>query len=217
MNIPRELLVGYQHFRKEKFAEYAEIYRASAEEQTPRTMVIGCADSRVDPAIIFSAGPGELFVVRNIGALVPPFETSGTYHGTSAAIEFAVLSLKVENIVVLGHGQCGGISASLTITEKRPVGRFIQPWVDIITDLRDELLDRDEPINAQARQNALERMAIQLSMHNLTTFPFVSEALEANRLSLHGAWFSIADAKLRWLDWDSGTFEPIESKTNGLA
>ena len=127
MGVPPELLAGYSRFRQDSFAREARRYRALASMQSPRTMVIGCADSRVDPATIFSAAPGELFIVRNIAALVPPFEETGTYHGTSAAIEFAVRSLNVEIIVVLGHGMCGGISAALAAAEQRPVGRFVEP------------------------------------------------------------------------------------------
>jgi carbonic anhydrase len=210
MTMPNDLSAGYRRFREDRLAEEAERYRSLAVEQNPSTMVIGCADSRVDPSTIFGAAPGELFVVRNIAALVPPFEETGTYHGTSAAIEFAVTALKVEKIVVLGHGMCGGIAASLDVADSRPVGRFIKPWVELIGALRDELIDRIPASQPEQRQRALERMAIQQSIENLLTFPFVAEAVDNGSLELHGAWFSIADAELQWLDWDSGAFEPIE-------
>jgi carbonic anhydrase len=210
MTMPTDLGVGYRRFREERLAEEAERYRSLAAEQKPGTMVIGCADSRVDPSTIFGAAPGELFVVRNIAALVPPFEETGTYHGTSAAIEFAVTALKVEKIVVLGHGMCGGIAASLAVADSRPVGLFIKPWVELIGALRDELIDRIPASQPEQRQSALERMAIQQSIENLLTFPFVAEAVDNGSLELHGAWFSIADAELQWLDWNSGAFEPIE-------
>ena len=119
MKIPQHLNDGYATFRSGRLLVEAERYRQLAAEQQPKTMIIGCADSRVDPATIFSAAPGELFVVRNIAALVPPFEETGTYHGTSAAVEFAVTALKVQQIVVLGHGLCGGIAASLAVAEQR--------------------------------------------------------------------------------------------------
>lgn len=209
MDVPHDLIVGYRRFREETFARQARRYRALAQAQNSRTMVIGCADSRVDPATIFSAAPGELFIVRNIAALVPPFEETGSYHGTSAAIEFAVTSLNVENILVLGHGMCGGIAAALEAAEQRAVGRFIKSWVELIAESRDELLDL-EHIEPEARQKALERIAIQVSLSNLTTFPFISDAMEDGRLALHGAWFSIADAELRWLDRDTGVFEQID-------
>jgi len=209
MTMPNDLDAGYRRFREGRLAEEAARYRSLAAEQKPSTMDIGCADSRVDPSTIFGAAPGELFVVRNIAALVPPFEETGTYHGTSAAIEFAVTALKVEKIVVLGHGMCGGITASLAVAESRPVGRFIKPWVELIGNLRDELIDRIPASQPEQRQRALERMAIQQSIENLLTFPFVAEAVDSGSLELHGAWFSIADAELQWLDWNSGAFEPI--------
>lgn len=209
MNVPQDLIAGYRRFREETLSRQAGRYRALAQAQNPRTMVIGCADSRVDPAAIFSAAPGELFVVRNIAALVPPFEETGAYHGTSAAIEFAVTSLNVENVVVLGHGMCGGIASALEVAEKRAVGRFVKPWVEMIAESRDEVLASTR-IGPGDRRKALERLAIRVSLANLATFPFVGDAVEDDRLALHGAWFSIADAELRWLDRDTGAFEPID-------
>ena len=167
MKIPPDLADGYRRFRTERFAIEAERYRALAKAQKPRTMVIACADSRVDPAGIFAAHPGELFVVRNVAALVPPFEEAGTYHGTSAAVEFAVEDLRVSNIVVMGHGLCGGVAAALAAAENRPVGRFIGPWVGLLAPIRDELLSRTEPSQVELRQKALERMAVQFSLANL--------------------------------------------------
>lgn len=200
---------GYRAFRSGRFAEEAARYRALASGQQPRTMVIACADSRVDPATIFAAGPGELFVVRNVAAIVPPFEEGGGYHGTSAAIEFAVTGLKVETILVMGHGQCGGVAACLAAVEDRPVGRFIAPWVGLLDGCRDELIAREPAMAGADRQRALERMGVQQSLENLMTFPFVARAVEAGSLKLEGAWFSIADAELHWLDWDRGVFEPV--------
>ncbi|MEZ5816986.1 MAG: carbonic anhydrase [Hyphomicrobiaceae bacterium] len=209
MMIPTRLLSGYRDFRKDRYAEQAEHYRAVAHGQKPQTMVIACADSRVDPTMIFSAAPGELYVVRNVAALVPPRESQGTYHGTSAALEFGVTQLGVSNIVVLGHAMCGGIAASLEAATHKPVGEFIGPWIEQISGIRDELLERTEPSHREIRQQALERMAIQLSLDNLNTFPFVTERVEKGTLSLHGAWFSIADGALHWLDWDTGVFERV--------
>jgi carbonic anhydrase len=167
MTIPQDLHDGYRRFRSERFPVEARRYDALAQGQSPRTMIIGCADSRVDPATIFSAAPGELFVVRNVAALVPPCEDGGTYHGTSAALEFAVTGLCVDAIVVLGHGQCGGIAAALAADGARPAGRFIAPWVSLINDVRDSVVERIEPAHASLRQTALERMAIQQSLRNL--------------------------------------------------
>ncbi len=210
MKIPTELAAGYRRFRKERFAIEAERYRALEAGQRPRTMVIGCADSRVDPASIFSAAPGELFVIRNVAALVPPCEETGTHHGTSAAVEFAVNQLGVRNIVVMGHGMCGGIAAALAAAEHRPVGRFIAPWVGLISGVRDDLLKRSGSADPEARQKELERLAIQQSLRNLTSFPFVASAMRDAALTLHGAWFSIGEGELLWLNGHTGTFERVQ-------
>lgn len=209
MRIPAELRAGYGRFRTGRYKTEMELYQAAAKGQSPRTMIVGCADSRVDPATIFAAAPGELFVVRNVAALVPPHEVNGTYHGTSAALEFAVTVLGVSNVVVMGHGMCGGIMAALRAAEDRPVGRFIGPWMEQIANVRDELLERVEPVHIELRQQALERMAIQHSLDNLATFPFITERIEAGSLALHGAWFSIAEGELHWLDPETGVFEHV--------
>lgn len=209
MDIPRELLEGYRRFRAGRFAEQAELYRVLALGQRPTTMVIGCADSRVDPATIFSKGPGELFVVRNVAALVPPNEETGSYHGTSAAIEFAVTMLEIPSIVVLGHGMCGGIEAALAAADNRPMGRFIGPWVELLADARDQLLEQAEDKNSDVVQKALERLAVQQSLANLMSFPFIAKAVAENRLTLNGAWFSIAEGQLQWLDQKTGIFESV--------
>jgi carbonic anhydrase len=209
MYVPQELLDGYGSFRSERFAHEAARYKSLAEGQQPKTMVIGCADSRVDPATIFSAGPGELFIVRNVAAIVPPCEQDGSHHGTSAALEFAVAELQVENIVVLGHGMCGGVAAALATADDRPVGQFIKPWVDLISNIRDEVLQRTEVSLVETRQTTLERMAVQQSLDNLMTFPFVTAAVNDRHLTLSGAWFSIAEGELYWLDSDTDVFELV--------
>jgi carbonic anhydrase len=208
--VPQSLLAGYRRFRKERFANEAARYRRLALEQHPRVMIIGCADSRVDPSTIFSADPGELFVVRNVAAIVPPLEENGTFHGTSAAVEFAVTGIGVTDIVVMGHGMCGGIQASLAAAHNRPVGRFIRPWVNILSDARDDLLARSPDASPAQLQKALEHIGVQQSLANLRQFPFVQKALAEQRLSLHGAWFSIGDGELHWLDMATGTFQSID-------
>jgi carbonic anhydrase len=213
MMIPEQLRSGYTQFRQERFSLESERYRQLARGQKPRTMIIGCADSRVDPATIFSAGPGELFVVRNVAALVPPYEENGAYHGTSAAIEFAVTGLGVSNIVVLGHGLCGGVAAALSAAEQRPVGRFIGPWVELLAEARAEVLERTSSGQPELRQKALERMAIVHSLKNLMRFPFVADAVAEGRLALGGGWFSIAEGALEWFDDKSGVFEPVKART----
>ncbi len=210
MSMPPNLAKGYELFRRQRFPKEVERYRALASGQQPETMVIACADSRVDPAAIFHARPGELFVVRNVAALVPPCEADGSYHGTSAAIEFAVTGLGVKSIVVLGHGQCGGVAASLRMAGNGPpAGAFIGPWVALIASARDDLIEHRPDLSAGDRQQALEFLAVKQSILNLTTFPFVAAATEKGTLELHGAWFSIGHGELRWLDHDSGTFDVV--------
>jgi carbonic anhydrase len=208
MSIPSGLATGYRRFRSERYALEAERYRALAKGQRPRTMIVGCADSRADPATIFSAAPGELFVVRNVAAIVPPYEEGGGYHGTSAAIEFGVTELGVRDIVVMGHGLCGGIAACLA---RRPIGGFIGPWVELLSGIRDELSETARTMDPAVRQKVFEQRAVQYSLQNLTGFPFVRAAVEQEQVSLHGAWFAIAEGQLEWLDAGSGRFEPVRS------
>ena len=144
-------------------------------------------------------------MVRNVANLAPPYDESGGYHGTSAAIEFAVDNLGVQDIVILGHGQCGGIAASLSA---RPVGKFIAPWVDMISGTRDTVLRENPGADSAALQQALELAAIGHSLQNLLSFPFIRSAVNAGRLRLHGAWFAIASGELRWRSPD-GRFDKI--------
>ncbi len=207
--VPEDLLNGYGIFRASRFADEEDRFRSLAEGQSPKVMVIGCADSRVDPATIFAAAPGELFVVRNVAALVPPYEVEGAYHGTSAALEFAVTQLQVDHIVVLGHGLCGGITAALASSQETPVGQFIGPWVDQLKAVRETLLEQAVDVDPDGHQQALEHLSVKYSLDNLRGFPFVSDAVRTGTLALHGAWFSIAEGKLCWLDPDSGAFEDV--------
>ncbi|MFM1814921.1 MAG: hypothetical protein RLZ98_1616 [Pseudomonadota bacterium] len=147
--------------------------------------------------------------MRNVAALVPPCEETGSYHGTSAAIEFAVVSLKVRNIVVLGHGLCGGVAASLAAAESQPLGRFIGPWVELLAGSRDQLLMGDVQLSREQLHKSLEHRAVQQSLENLMSFPFVAQSVAAGTLRLEGAWFSIAEAELQWLDRGTGTFAPV--------
>lgn len=207
LGIPDFLHNGYRRFRSERYAREVDRYRTVARGQKPSTMVISCIDSRVDPATIFSAGPGELLVVRNVAALVPPYEELVTYHGTWAALEFAVCVLQVSNIVVMGHGMCGGVEAALTAAESGPVGRFIGPWVELLADVRDEIIEKTDLENN--RQRVLEQTAVRQSLENIMSFSFISEAVNEGRLMLHGAWFSIAEGELLWLNKESEEFELV--------
>ena len=173
-------------------------------------MVIACSDSRVEPAIILDARPGEMFVVRNIAALAPPFETTPGHHGVSAALEFAVTQLEVEEIVVMGHGSCGGCAAALTRQFEHAQtgsGRFIGNWVKMLDEARDAVTKEHSALDEKAFLE-MELRAVQVSMKNLRTFPWIAERETAAKLALHGCHFSINDGKLYVLDEAEGVFRP---------
>ncbi len=195
------LIAGYRRFRDGAYSEQRANYDALAQGQSPATMVVSCADSRVDPDTVFDAAPGELFVVRNVANLVPPYETDGGYHGVSSAIEFAVLGLKVSTILVMGHGACGGISAALHGHDLVPAhASFITQWMQIVRPARDAVAAQAAADPALDAQRALELAAIRVSLGNLRGFPFVAEAERAGRLTLAGAHYSIASGTLEVLE-----------------
>ncbi len=197
---------GYARFRETGFPRHEGAYRALAEGQEPPVMVISCCDSRVDPEAIFDAGPGELFVVRNVANLVPPCDPGGDY-GTGAAIEFAVEGLGVADIVVMGHSGCGGIRAYIE-SRGAPPGEsgapgFIGKWISTVRGA-EARLPTDAPSDGPGLQEAFEYASIRNSLDNLMTFPIVRQAVDDGRLRLHGAHFSIADGLLTVLDPATG-------------
>jgi len=203
------LIAGYRQFRRDAYASQVAAYRRLAEGQRPDTLIVACCDSRVDPATIFAAGPGELFIVRNVANLVPPFTDDPFHHGTSAALEFAVENLKVDQIVVMGHGDCGGIQACMEAGHGKPASYFVGPWVEIAAPARDAVMKTRNQASETEQRRRLEREAILLSLENLKTFPFVREAIETRGLKLEGAWFSVAEGALYWLDMDSREFRMV--------
>lgn len=207
MKTPEDLKNGYRAFRRGTYSHQVDLYEELGRGQDPDIMIIACADSRAEPADIFNAAPGQLFVVRNVANLVPPYDTSGGLHGVSAALEFAVTALKVKHILIMGHGGCGGVNASLSAANDKPVGQFIAPWVSLLDKARDDVLASklDDP------QRALEYAGIGTSIRNLMTFPFVKKRVEAGELELHGAWFAIAHGELHWRDSKTGEFSVIEA------
>jgi carbonic anhydrase len=204
---PTALLKGYSEFKNGKLSSEKERYRALAEQgQAPETLVIACCDSRAAPETIFNALPGEIFVVRNVANLVPPYEPDGHYHSTSAALEFAVQSLRVKHIVVLGHGRCGGIEEVLKpVAEPLSPGDFIGKWMELLAPAAKAITTNNQMTSAE-RQTALERISVHHTIENLRTFPCVSILEDRGRLSLHGAWFDIADGELWVMDPGSGSF-----------
>lgn len=210
-HLPEHLLSGYRSFMAGRYQTQRDQYRALAREgQAPQTMVIACCDSRAAPEVIFDSAPGELFVVRNVANLVPPYEPDGEFHATSAALEFAVQSLKVKNIVVMGHGRCGGIRAALD-SNGSPLspGDFIGKWMSLVAPAA-EAVAGNAMMTAGERQTALERISIRYSIANLRTFPFVRILEEKGRLQLHGAWFDISTGELWVMNRETADFERPE-------
>ena len=205
---PDRLLNGYRNFMSGRYSEQSARYRALAETgQKPKTLVIACCDSRAAPETIFDSGPGELFVVRNVANLVPPYEPDGQFHATSAALEFAVQSLKVSDILVMGHGRCGGISDALDAdAEPLSPGDFIGKWMSLIAPAA-ETVASATLMTAGERQTALERISIRYSIANLRTFPCIKILEEKGRIQLHGAWFDISTGELWIMDATTGDFK----------
>ncbi|HTW71753.1 MAG TPA: carbonic anhydrase [Acetobacteraceae bacterium] len=199
------LLQGYSRFRRDGWPDRRRLFETLAKHgQHPRALVLCCADSRVDPAMIFDAAPGELFVVRNVANLVPPYAPDGRHHGTSAAIEFGLRALAVPDMVVMGHGLCGGVRALL---EGPPpeVSDFVAAWIGLAAPARDQAMACDDPIE---RQLVGEFETVKLSLANLLSFPWIAELVSAGALRLHGAHFDIRTGSLRILGPD-GKFAAV--------
>ncbi|MGE0526122.1 MAG: carbonic anhydrase [Bdellovibrionales bacterium] len=215
--MPREflrLLAGFRRFRERYFEAENSVYRKLSQGQSPKTLVIGCSDSRVDPAIIASASPGELFVVRNVANLVPPFEIGGGYHGVSSAIEFAVVNLKVENVVILGHRQCGGIRALVSGLRENS-SSFIDRWMRIALAARERVFQAHPHADEDTLCVHCEKEAIKVSIANLKTFPFVQQAIQERGLNILGVYFDIESGDLLQIDSETAEFHPITVSSHG--
>lgn len=199
------LLEGYRIYREKRWPELRALHRRLAERgQSPHTLVIACSDSRVDPATIFNADPGELFVVRNVANLAPPCEENRIgFHGVSAAIEFAVAKLFVETVLVLGHAQCGGVVAALS-EAPRDKDSFIDAWIGLLDPAKARLSKTEKDPHT-----ALEYESIRVTLENLRTFPFVQNAIEDRGLNLVGARYGVADGGLELMDPETGAFGPV--------
>ncbi len=210
-SFPEKLADRYRRFHHRHFLPKAEEYEElAAYGQSPDTMVISCSDSRVDPETIFSAMPGELFVVRNVANLCPPYETGGKFHGVSSAIEFAVLNLRIKHLIVMGHSGCGGVKVALDQSAaKQTEAQFISRWMSMLDDARLRVLAAHQNSPQAVKQTALEHEAIKTSIKHLRTFPFVADAEEKGRLALHGAYFDIASGTLSVLNHSRGEFFPL--------
>lgn len=198
------LLAGYRRFRQERWPGAKADYEALAAGQKPHTLIVACSDSRADPALIFDAAPGELFVVRNVANLVPPYQPDGQLHGVSAALEFGVKALEVSRIVVMGHGFCGGVNAMLNGTPES-CADFVAPWVAQAAPVVRMIC---ESFPAEEAGPLAEETVVRLSIENLRTFPWIAERERAGSLTLSGLHFGIADGILRALK-GPGRFEPL--------
>jgi carbonic anhydrase len=209
MSLPQRLIDGYAAFAAGRLKAEQDRYRELAERgQSPEIMVIGCCDSRVSPEVIFDARPGELFVVRNVANLVPPYAPDGAYHGVSAALEFAVGALKVKHIVVLGHAHCGGVRAFAEDTEPLSPGDFIGKWMSLIAPAAEKVGPRGSLASAEYLTR-MEQASIVNSLDNLMTFPRLRRLVEQGAIALHGAYFGVAKGELWVLDRTSGAFRRV--------
>jgi carbonic anhydrase len=197
---PQRLLDGYKAFTSQRLPTEQSRYRELSERgQSPAVMVIGCCDSRVSPEVIFDAGPGELFVMRNVANLVPVYEPDGGAHGVSAALEYAVNVLRIKHIVVLGHAQCGGIRAFIDKIDPLSPGDFIGRWMAMFIK-PGEIVEQRERETMQDFVVRIEKAAVFRSLENLMTFPFVRASVESGEMELHGAYFGVAEGSLFVLD-----------------
>lgn len=209
MTLPKHLLDGYANFRSGRYTVESERYRQLGEGwQQPAVMVIACCDSRAAPELIFNSGPGEIFVVRNVANLVPPYTPDGGHHSTSAALEFAVLSLGVKHIVVMGHGRCGGIRAVISPADPLSHTDFIGSWMRGINDVA-RLVTRKDGESAAAHERHIERASIEHSLANLRTFPWLRMKENRNELAVHGAWFDISMGELHVYDEAERRWSPV--------
>lgn len=205
----KKFIAGFKRFQENYFAGDQELYGRLRERQNPGAMVIACSDSRVDPAILMDCEPGDLFVVRNVANLVPPYEVGGGLHGVSAALEFGVRTLEVEHLIVLGHSSCGGIHALMHGVPQGERPEFIANWVNISARARERVLAAFPEAEPQEQSHACEEASILVSLENLLTFPWIKERVQQGKLILHGWHFDIKTGKVMAYNPDLGHFEPL--------
>jgi carbonic anhydrase len=209
IRFPKQLIEGYRTFASQRLPTEQSRYRELSERgQSPAVMLIGCSDSRVSPEVIFDAGPGELFVVRNVANLVPTFQPDENAHGVSAALEYAVQVLKIKHIVVMGHAQCGGIRAFIDDSAPLTPGDFIGKWMAMFIKPGEQVSQREHE-SRQEFTTRIEKAAVFRSLENLMTFPFVRNAVERGDMMLHGAYFGVAEGSLFVLDRETKEFRSV--------
>jgi carbonic anhydrase len=203
------LIAGFKRFQENYFGDNKELFAKLKQGQKPSTLVIACSDSRVDPAILTNCEPGEMFVVRNVGNLVPPYETGAGLHGVSTALEFGVRSLEVKHIIVLGHRQCGGIRVLMEDGTPESKGEFIGNWVNIAKRAKERVLAELPEAPTDTRVAACEEQSILVSLENLMTFPWLRERVKQGHLTLHGWLFDLKHGKLVAYDPEQGRFASL--------
>ncbi|AXK82562.1 carbonic anhydrase [Pseudolabrys taiwanensis] len=209
MSFPAHLIDGYRAFLVSRLRHEQDRYRALSERgQSPQVMVIGCCDSRVSPEVIFDAGPGELFVVRNVANIVPPYAPDGQAHGVSAALEFGIAALKIKHIVVLGHAQCGGVKAFAEDAQPLTPGDFIGQWMALMAPAAEKTGPKGS-LSPAEYLTRLEQANVVNSLNNLMTFPRLRKVIERGEVAVHGAYFGVATGQLSVRDEASGEFLPV--------
>lgn len=210
-HFPEHLTDRFHRFKFRHFDQNRDHYEELANfGQSPDVMIVSCCDSRCDPETIFSAMPGELFVVRNVANIIPPYETGGKFHGVSAALEFAVLNLRVKHIVIMGHSGCGGIKAAMEQSSAiQTESMFISRWMSILDDCRLRVLSSHQTSSRKTVLDTMEREAIKVSLANLRSFPFITDLENKNKISLHGAYFDIGTGNLLVLSQQNGEYHAL--------
>ena len=201
-----KLIEGFRSFHNTWFAGDSELFDKLRHGQHPRACVISCSDSRVDPAILLDTDPGDLFVIRNVANLVPPYEPDTRHHGVSAALEYAVTELGIGHLILLGHSDCGGSRALLARTPEQPAGEFLDAWLDLAEPAKQEVERRLPEASETVRRRACEEASLLLGVENLLTFPWLRERVAAGQLALHAWYFHIADGQLFGFDRETGSF-----------
>ncbi len=204
-----KIIQGINRFQELHYGKNPELAQQLRNGQNPNALLIGCSDSRVDPALLTDCAPGDLFMIRNVANLVPPYEKNCGYHGVSSALEYAVLYLEVSNIIVMGHSGCGGINGLMEMGKGKRVGEFIDNWVNIAAPARDKVLRNMPDASPEEQAHACEKEAILISLANLQTFSWIKQRIAEKRLTLHGWYFNIDTGQLKHYNQETGAFEVL--------
>lgn len=216
VSMPLEKLIkGFRKFRSSYFVKN-DRYTDLVKGQSPEALVIACSDSRNDPALLTRSEPGDIFVVRNVAAVVPPYQPDDNYHGTSAAIEFAVKGLKVKNIMVLGHALCGGVRALAEQSESKTDFEFLSHWIKIGAPAQEIVNQILTDMPQSVKIKALEQAVILTSLNNLMTFPWIRQGVTSGKIILHGWYFDMVDGKMLAYDFASGQFREMNETAEGF-